>query len=91
MVSPQQKEIKPVIDHLFRHESGKLISVLTRIFGPHNLELAEDVVQDTLIKALESWKINGIPQNPSAWLFTAARNKALDVIRRERHHKKVCC
>jgi RNA polymerase sigma factor (sigma-70 family) len=81
-------EVKPVIDHLFRHESGKLISVLTRIFGPHNLELAEDVVQDTLIKALENWKINGIPQNPSAWLFTAARNKALDVIRRERHHKE---
>jgi RNA polymerase sigma factor (sigma-70 family) len=81
-------EVRPVIDHLFRHESGKLISVLTRIFGPHNLELAEDVVQDTLIKALENWKINGIPENPSAWLFTAARNKALDVIRRERHYKE---
>jgi RNA polymerase sigma factor (sigma-70 family) len=88
MLSTTGQEIKPVIDHLFRYESGKLISVLTRIFGPHNLELAEDVVQDTLIKALENWKINGIPQNPSAWLFTAARNKALDVIRRERHFKE---
>lgn len=81
-------EPKHIIDHLFRHESGKLVSVLTKIFGPHNLELAEDVVQDTLIKALEHWKFHGTPENPSAWLFTAARNKALDVIRRERHHKE---
>ncbi|PZR38644.1 MAG: RNA polymerase subunit sigma-24 [Azospira oryzae] len=80
-------KIKPIVDHLFRYESGKLLSVLTRIFGIHNLELAEDVVQDTLIKAMENWKINGVPDNPSGWLFTTARNKALDVIRRERHHK----
>lgn len=82
------ENIKPTIDNLFRHEAGKLVSVLTRIFGPHNLELAEDVVQDTLIKAMENWKINGIPQNPTAWIFTAARNKALDVIRRERYQKE---
>ncbi len=81
-------EPKHIVDHLFRHESGKLVSVLTKIFGPHNLELAEDVVQDTLLKALEHWKFHGTPENPSAWLFTAARNKALDVIRRERHHKE---
>ena len=81
-------EPKSVIDHLFRHESGKLISVLTRIFGTHNLELAEDVVQDTLLKALDHWKYHGVPENPTAWLFTAARNKALDVIRKERHHKE---
>ena len=81
-------EVKPLLDHLFRRESGKLISVLTKTFGPHNLELAEDVVQDTLLKALEYWKFHGAPDNPSAWLFTVARNKALDVIRRERHHKE---
>ncbi len=76
------------LEHLFRHESGKLVSVLTKIFGPHNLELAEDVVQDTLLKALEHWKFNGIPDNPSAWLFTAARNKALDVLRRDKYQKE---
>lgn len=81
-------ETKAIVDHLFRHESGKLVSVLTKIFGPHNLELAEDVVQDTLLKAFEHWKFHGIPENPSAWLFTAARNKALDVIRRDRHHRE---
>ncbi len=73
---------------LFRHEAGKLVSVLTRIFGPHNLELAEDVVQDTLLKALAQWKIKGIPDNPSAWLFTVARNKVLDIIRREKRRKQ---
>ena len=80
--------IKPVIDHLFRQEAGKLVAVLTKIFGPRNLELAEDVVQDTLLKALEHWKFRGVPDNPAAWLFTAARNKALDVLRRERHKKE---
>jgi RNA polymerase sigma factor (sigma-70 family) len=76
------------LDNLFRHESGKLITVLTKIFGPQNLELAEDVVQDSLLKALDHWKFHGLPENPSAWLFTVARNKALDVIRQERHRKK---
>jgi RNA polymerase sigma factor (sigma-70 family) len=77
-----------LVDHLFRRESGKLVAILTKLFGPHNLELAEDVVQDTLLKALENWKFHGTPDNPSAWLFTAARNKALDVLRREQHHKE---
>lgn len=71
-------------DHLFRHEAGKLVAVLTRVFGPHNLQLAEDVVQDTLLKALESWKLQGLPDNPTAWLFTVAKNKALDVLRRQK-------
>jgi RNA polymerase sigma-70 factor (ECF subfamily) len=63
-----------------------MVSVLTKIFGPHNLQLAEDVVQDTLLKAMNTWKINGIPDNPSAWLFTAAKNTAIDVIRKEKRH-----
>jgi len=46
--------------------------------------MAEDVVQDTLVKALNTWKINGLPQNPSAWLFTAARNKAIDLLRQQK-------
>ena len=58
--------------------------MLTKLFGPQNLQLAEDVVQDTLIKAYSTWKINGLPQNPSAWLFTVARNKAIDVLRQQK-------
>ena len=79
--------INHTVEHLFRHESGKLVAVLTKIFGPHNLQLAEDVAQDCLLKAMDSWKINGLPENPSAWLFTVARNKALDVLRKEQRHK----
>jgi RNA polymerase sigma factor (sigma-70 family) len=79
--------IQQTVEHLFRHESGKLVSVLTKIFGPHNLQLAEDVAQDCLLKAMDNWKINGLPDNPSAWLFTVAKNKALDVLRKEQRHK----
>jgi RNA polymerase sigma-70 factor (ECF subfamily) len=78
--SPQ---IEQTVDHLFRHEWGKLVTVLTKLFGPQNLQLAEDVVQDTLLKALNNWKINGLPENPSGWLFTAARNKAVDTLRKQ--------
>jgi RNA polymerase sigma factor (sigma-70 family) len=69
---------------VFRRESGRLISVLTRLFGPHNLELAEDVVQASFVAALETWGKSGIPDNPAAWLLTTARHRAIDAIRRER-------
>ncbi len=72
-------------DHLFRNESKKMVSVLTKIFGTENLETAEDVVQDTLLQAMHTWKLKGIPDNPSAWLFRVAKNKAIDVIRRNKH------
>ena len=71
-------------DHLFRRESGRMIATLTRIFGVHNLALAEDVVQDAFCRALEVWKFRGMPENPSAWLMATAKNRALDVLRRER-------
>ena len=71
-------------EHLFRRESGRLVAALTRIFGVHNLALAEDVAQDAFCRALEVWKVRGIPDNPAAWLMTTAKNRALDVIRRER-------
>jgi RNA polymerase sigma-70 factor, ECF subfamily len=72
-----------VIDHLFRHQSGKMIATLTRIFGPRRLDLAEEVVEDALVKALELWPYQGIPENPSAWLIQVAKHRALDLIRRE--------
>src|SRR5580692_8716242 len=71
-------------DHLFRHESGRMVAVLTRIFGVHNLALAEDVVQDAFCRAVEVWKFRGMPDNPSAWLLATAKNRAFDVLRRER-------
>jgi RNA polymerase sigma-70 factor (ECF subfamily) len=71
-------------DHLFRRESGRMVAALTRIFGIHNLALAEDVVQDAFCRAMEVWPFRGMPENPSAWLMAAAKNRALDVLRRER-------
>jgi RNA polymerase sigma-70 factor (ECF subfamily) len=71
-------------EHLFRHEAGRLVAALTRIFGVHNLALAEDVVQDAFCRALEVWKVRGVPENPSAWLMATAKNRALDAVRRER-------
>jgi RNA polymerase sigma factor (sigma-70 family) len=72
-----------LVDHLFRHEWGKLVTVLTKLMGPHCLQLAEDIANDTLLAALQQWKIKGVPPNASAWLFAVARNKAIDVLRRQ--------
>ena len=62
-----------------------MVSVLIKIFGSEHIELAEDTVQDALIAAFESWKFNGIPDNPRAWLYKTAKNKAIDIIRRKKH------
>src|SRR5262245_23887619 len=62
-----------------------MVAILTRIFGTENLQTAEDVVQETLLQAMQTWKLSGPPANPAAWLFQVARNKAIDVIRRQRH------
>lgn len=62
-----------------------MVSVLTKIFGTENLEIAEDVVQQTFIDAMHVWKLKGIPDNPSAWLFRVAKNKAIDIIRKNKH------
>jgi RNA polymerase sigma-70 factor (ECF subfamily) len=69
------------IDHLFRHHSGKMVSVLTRIFGLTHLEIIEDAVQDTFIKASISWRKQQ-PQNPEAWLTKAAKNRVIDIFRK---------
>ena len=61
-----------------------MVAAVTRVFGVHNLALAEDVVQDAFCRALEVWSIRGVPENPSAWLIAIAKRRALDVLRRER-------
>lgn len=71
-------------DHLFRREAGRMTAALTRIFGVHNLGLAEDVVQEAFCRATEVWKFRGVPENPSAWLMATAKNCALDALRRQR-------
>jgi len=76
--------VSQLVEHLFRHEAGKMVATLTRIFGVENLNLAEDVVQEALARALQTWPFYGVPQNASAWIMRASRNLALDVVRRRK-------
>jgi len=73
-----------VLEHLFRHEGAKMVAILTGIFGVENLTLAEDVVQEALARALQTWPFYGVPKNPAAWIMRASRNLALDVVRRQK-------
>src|SRR5436853_1203141 len=84
---PPSADIPQLTEHLFRHEAGKLVSVLTGIFGIERLELAEDVVQEALVRALRTWPYYGIPRNPAAWLTQTAKHLALDLFRRERRFR----
>jgi len=61
-----------------------MVAALTRIFGVQNLALAEDVVQDAFCRAIEVWKVRGVPDNPAAWLMATAKHRAIDVVRRQR-------
>ena len=81
------ESVPQLVDHLCRHQSGQVVATLTRLFGPQHLDLAEDVVQETLIKALRQWSYRGIPENPAGWMMTVARNHALDIFRREQRFR----
>ena len=71
------------VEDFFRRESGHLVAALTRVFGPSNLTLVEDVVQDALMAAMQAWRFEP-PRDPKAWLLQTAKNRAIDVLRRER-------
>src|SRR5450432_241455 len=76
----QEKELLP---HLFRTEYRKIIAVLVRHYGFEQLSIAEDITSDTFLIAAETWGLKGLPENPVAWLYTVAKNKARDQIRRQ--------
>jgi RNA polymerase sigma-70 factor (ECF subfamily) len=79
-VSPG-RDTGALVDHLFRRQAGQMVATLTRSLGAPHLTLAEDAVQDALMTAMEQWPFRGIPDNPEAWLFQVARNRALDRLR----------
>ena len=75
----QQPELIP---HLFRTEYRKIAAVLCKLFGIEHIEIAEDITSDTFLQATETWGIKGLPENPTAWLYTVAKNKARDYLKR---------
>lgn len=77
----QENELIP---HLFRTEYRKIVSVLGKLFGIEHIAIAEDIVSDTFLLAAETWGVKGLPPNPTAWLYTVSKNKALDFLEREK-------
>jgi len=73
---------KELIPNLFRTEYQKIVSVLCHLFGIQHIEIAEDIVSDTFLSATETWAIKGIPENPTAWLYTVAKNKTKNHFKR---------
>lgn len=72
-----------LVEHFFRHETGRLHGALIRLLGVQNLALAEDVTQEALLRALRVWSMGGVPANPSAWITRVAMNLAKDVLRHQ--------
>jgi len=83
MNSHGERNPSVVADDLFRREGARLVASLAAHLGTHRLQLAEDVVQEALVRALQTWPYRGIPDNPAAWLTQAAKNLAFDALRRE--------
>lgn len=76
-------DINQLADHHFRENSGKMVAVLSRMFGLSQIDIVMDVVQDTFETALIKWRFSGVPENPSGWLMQVAKNKALNTFKRE--------
>src|SRR5947199_498275 len=74
-----------LVEHFFRHETGRLHGALIRLLGVHNISLAEDIAQEALLRAMHSWSMGGVPANPAAWITMTAMNLARDTLR----HKKM--
>jgi len=74
----------PLVEHLFREQAGRLTARLTRVLGPAYLTLAEDAVQEAMIRALRTWPFDGVPDNAAGWLYTVAHHIAIDAVRRDR-------
>ena len=76
------KEEGKLLPNLFRSEYQKIVSVLCHLFGIDHIEIAEDIASDTFLAAMEDWALKGIPPNPTAWLYTVAKNKTRNYLKR---------
>jgi RNA polymerase sigma factor (sigma-70 family) len=77
-------EQQELIPHLFRTEFSKITAVLCKFFGIGHIEIAEDIASDTFLSAVETWTYGGLPANPTAWLYTVAKNKARNYYNRDK-------
>ena len=77
------KNNQELIPHLFRTEYSKIVSVLSKLFGFAQIEIAEDIASDTFLTATETWGLKGLPENPTAWLYNVAKNKAKNYLQRD--------
>jgi len=74
----------PLIEHLFRHQAGRMVARLTHLLGPAHVGLAEETVQEAMLRALQTWPYQGVPDNAAGWLFRVAHNAAIDAVRRDK-------
>jgi RNA polymerase sigma factor (sigma-70 family) len=84
MTKDNQQNSEFLIEHFFRNEYGKIVAVISKYVA---IETAEDIVQETLLTAVEYWQHKGIPPNPNAWLYTTAKNKALNILRNHKYER----
>ncbi len=86
----QNEHTQQLADHFFRHSYAKIVAILVRYFGLAQVEVAEDIVQDTLIEAMEKWSIHGIPDNPEGWIMDVAKKKTINFLKRDQlFHSKI--
>jgi RNA polymerase sigma factor (sigma-70 family) len=78
-----------LVEHFFRHEYARLVASLARRAGPPNIEAVEDAVQSALMTGLEKWRVAGLPDNPSAWLFRVASNNLMSELRSQSGHRRI--
>jgi RNA polymerase sigma-70 factor (ECF subfamily) len=78
-----------LVEGLFRRSAARIVASLARKLGVERLDVAEEAVQDALVRALETWPYRGVPAEPEAWLTLVARNRALDILRRSTAHERV--
>jgi len=86
MDESNKKNSSELTEHFFRNEYGKIVSVISKYIGNNNIHTAEDIVQETLLKAAETWQHNGVPENPTAWLYKTAKNKTLNHLKKDKIH-----
>ncbi|MGH3758681.1 RNA polymerase sigma factor [Actinophytocola sp.] len=80
---PEAGRSRQLVEQLFRHSAGRIVATLARVLGPARLDVAEEAVQEALLRALQRWPYSGVPDNPAGWLFQVARNSALDRVRHD--------